>query len=342
MTQSRVISEEAIIEQIFRPLAKGNPAAFDLRDDAAALAAPAMQDVILTTDTLVAGVHFLPDDPPHDIAKKAVTANLSDLVAKGADPVGYLLALTLPRGLAGDERWLKEFQSGLRPELLKRLLGGDLTVTDGPLVITITAVGQMDEGSMPLRSSAGPGAQLFVSRTIGSSWLGLKILQDPGWANEVGLDKDEKARLISRYRAPRIPAAEAMAWLVRDFAVASIDVSDGLAKDLGRMAVLSRVGAEIHLECVPVDPAARRLLDAGYISYRDIVTGGDDYCVLMAVSERRVEVFQDCLSDREFRKLTMHHIGAITEAEHGVRFILPDGSTLEDLGEGGHDHFAGL
>src|ERR1051325_6240577 len=190
--------EFALIAQLFAPLAIA-PGAFGLTDDAALVTPPPGCDLVVTADALVEGVHFLTDDPPDSIAKKALRVNLSDLAAKGAAPMGYLLVLSLPSRV--DMTWLRPFAAGLAEDQQSfgpSLLGGDTTSTPGPLTIAITAFGQVPTGSMIRRAGAKAGDLVFVSGTIGDGGAGLACLK----GECASLGSDEREYLIRRYRLP--------------------------------------------------------------------------------------------------------------------------------------------
>src|SRR5271154_6949846 len=167
--------EDSLIARYFKPLAT-DPGAFGLTDDAAILKALG-QDIVVTTDAIVEGVHFLSDDPPHTIAKKALRVNLSDLAAKGASPAGFVLTLALR---AVDETWLSAFARGLGEDAAAftcPLLGGDTVATPRPLMVSITAFGRTPQGKMTHRRGASPGDHVVVTGTIGDAALGLDILR---------------------------------------------------------------------------------------------------------------------------------------------------------------------
>src|SRR5438094_5237016 len=188
--------EDALIARYFRPLAT-DPGAFRLDDDAAALK-PDGSDIVVTTDAIVEGVHFLPDDPPDTVARKALRVNLSDLAAKGAVPAGFVLTLALR---SVDDTWLKPFAAALGEDAAQfgcPLLGGDTVSTPGPLTISITAFGRVPAGGMVRRSGAKPGDRVVVTGTIGDAALGLDILK--GGAAAALADAGAKAMLIGRYR----------------------------------------------------------------------------------------------------------------------------------------------
>src|SRR3954471_8106627 len=191
-------AEDSLIARYFRPLAT-DPGAFDLTDDAAILKATG-DELVVTTDAIVEGVHFLPDDPPDTIARKALRVNLSDLAAKGATPAGFVLTLALR---AADDAWLAPFARGLAEDAAHfqcPLLGGDTVSTPGPAMISITAFGRVPAGKMVRRNGAKAGDRVVVSGTIGDAALGLGLLKG-GTATALG--GDERAMLIGRYRLPQ-------------------------------------------------------------------------------------------------------------------------------------------
>src|SRR5271156_1731588 len=166
--------EDDLIVRYFAPLA--GPAGLGLKDDVALLRPPQGRDLVLTTDALVAGVHFFADDPPGAIARKALRTNLSDLAAKGATPVGFLLSLALPAGWT--EPWLAAFAACLGEDAQTYhcpLMGGDTVKTPGPLTLSITALGSVAAGGMAARTGVRPGDRLYVSGTIGDAALGLRL-----------------------------------------------------------------------------------------------------------------------------------------------------------------------
>ncbi|MHB8269051.1 thiamine-phosphate kinase [Bradyrhizobium sp.] len=277
-------AEDSLISRYFRPLAT-DPRAFDLTDDAAILGSSA-DDLVVTTDAIVEGVHFLADDPPDTIARKALRVNLSDLAAKGATPAGFVLTLALR---APDDAWLTPFARGLGEDAAHfqcPLLGGDTVSTPGPLMISITAFGRVPPGKMVRRSGAKAGDRVAVSGTIGDAALGLDRLKGGAAA---ALGGDEREMLIGRYRVPQPRIALALA--VRDHASAAMDVSDGLAGDLAKLCAASGVSAAIYAQSIPLSGPARELLSSGAVGIESIVSGGDDYEILCTVPENRFEAF---------------------------------------------------
>jgi thiamine-monophosphate kinase len=281
--------EDSLIARYFRPIAT-DPGAFDLGDDAAILKA-AGGDIVVTTDAIVEGVHFLSDDPPDTVARKALRVNLSDLAAKGATPAGFVLTLAL-RG--ADDAWLKPFARGLGEDASHfgcPLFGGDTVSTPGPQMISVTAFGRVSEGKMVHRSGAKPGDRVVVTGTIGDAALGLGILTRGAVAAVLADDAAATEMLVGRYRVPQ--PRNALAEAVRDHASAAMDVSDGLAGDLAKLCAASGVSAVIDARSVPLSTAAATLLARGAVGIEAIVSGGDDYEILCAVPENRFEAFAD-------------------------------------------------
>ncbi len=279
-------SEFDVIGDLFAPLAGGDPAGLALTDDAALLAAAPGHEIAATADALVEGVHFHAGDPPDLVGRKLLRVNLSDLAAMGAEPYVYLLTLAVPRG-RGD-RWLERFADGLardQREFGIRLAGGDTVSTEGPPVLSLTAFGVVPRGAALRRSTAAEGEDLWVSGTVGDSALGLEAMR----GGLVGLGEAETAFLRERYLLPRPRIALGVA--LRGVASACIDVSDGLAADLGHVCRGSGVGGEVRAGSVPLSPAARAALDADAGLVRTVLGGGDDYELLFcAPPERRGDV----------------------------------------------------
>ncbi|WP_349628799.1 thiamine-phosphate kinase [Bradyrhizobium sp. AUGA SZCCT0177] len=286
MASAPASGEDSLIARYFRPIAT-DPGAFNLDDDAAALK-PDGDDIVVTTDAIVEGVHFLPDDPPDTVARKALRVNLSDLAAKGAVPAGFVLTLALRDT---DEAWLKPFAAALGEDAAQfgcPLLGGDTVSTSGPLMVSITAFGRVPSGKMVHRSGAKPGDRVLVTGTIGDAALGLAVLGG-GKVHAAVSDIAARDLLIGRYRVPqpRVVLAE----IVRDHAKAAMDVSDGLAGDLTKLCGVSGVSAAIDLESIPLSDTARDLVSRGIVGIETLIAGGDDYEILCTVAEDRVDAF---------------------------------------------------
>jgi thiamine-monophosphate kinase len=306
--------EDSLIARYFRPLAT-DPGAFGLHDDAAILK-PSGDDLVVTTDALVEGVHFLPDDPPDTIARKALRVNLSDLAAKGATPAGFVLTLALRDA---SDVWLAPFARGLGEDAGLfgcPLLGGDTVSTPGPLMISITAFGRVSPGKMVHRSGAKPGDRVVVTGTIGDAALGLDILKGGAAATGIAGDTEPREMLVGRYRVPQ--PRNALATAIRDHAHAAMDVSDGLAGDLAKLCAASDVSAVIDAPSVPLSVAAAALLARGAVGIEAIVAGGDDYEILSAIPENRWEAF---VRDARLAGVAVASIGTVIAGRSVPRFL---------------------
>jgi thiamine-monophosphate kinase len=313
--------EDSLIARYFRPLAT-DPGAFNLGDDAAILKAQG-DDIVVTTDAIVEGVHFLSDDPPDTVARKALRVNLSDLAAKGATPAGFVLTLALP---AADDAWLTPFARGLGEDVRLfgcPLLGGDTVSTPGPLMISITAFGRVPEGKMVHRSGAKPGDRVVVTGTIGDAALGLDILRRGAAATILAEDAAARQMLVGRYRVPQ--PRNALAKAVRDHAHAAMDVSDGLAGDLAKLCGASGVSAVIDAQSIPLSAAAATLLARGTTGIEAIVSGGDDYEILCAVPPDRFEAFAE---QARLAGVAVTSIGTFIAGISAPKFLDGDGSEI--------------
>jgi thiamine-monophosphate kinase len=268
------VRERDLIDRLLAPLAT-HPAARGLRDDAAVLTPPLGRDLVLTHDIIACGVHYLPGDPPSDIAWKLLAANLSDLAAKSARPLGVLMGLGL--SAAEDAGWLEAFVAGLQRALARwdvPLLGGDTVRGLDRAVLGLTAIGQAEPGRVAGRDGARIGDTLWVSGTIGDAGLGLAIAKGEG--------APDKA-LLARYRRPepRLALGQALGGI----ATAMMDVSDGLLIDASRLAAASGVAVEIDLTAMPISAAARERIDGSDAALLALATAGDDYELLFAASD---------------------------------------------------------
>jgi len=276
MARAARLGEFELIARYFAPLARGFKGAGGLKSDNAFLAADARRDLVVKTDTIVAGVHFLADEKPEVVGAKALRVCLSDLAAGGASPYAYQLSLALPKGWR--ESWVAAFARGLAADQRTYgivLCGGDTVVTPGPLTITITAFGRVPRGRGLERQGARAGDELWVTGTIGDAALGL--LAARGRLKSPALEK--------RYRLP-LPRTALGPRLI-GIASATADVSDGLLADAGHIAEASQLAVEIERERVPLSSAARRAVNTEPALWANVLGGGDDYELVIAVSSRR-------------------------------------------------------
>jgi thiamine-monophosphate kinase len=319
-----VSGEDRLIARYFRPLAT-DPGALGLLDDAATITPPPGSDVVLKTDAVVGGVHFFPDDPPDLIAKKALRVNLSDLAAKGASPAGFLLSLALPQALGGD--WLEAFARGLGEDAGAYhcpLMGGDTDRTPGPLCISIAAFGIVPSGTMVRRRGARPGDLVVVTGTIGDAALGLHVRGDPGMATRWRLDERQRDHLVGRYLLPQ--PRNALAEALRLHATAAMDVSDGLAGDLGKLCAVSGVAADIEVARVPLSDAARKAVAGDRALIEIALTGGDDYEVVATVP---AEARDALMAAAQAAGVALTEIGVVRSDRPGAHFLDHGGKPME-------------
>lgn len=315
-------AEERLIARHFRPLAT-HPGAFGLSDDAAVITPPPGCDLVLTTDGVIAGVHFFPDDPAEMVARKVLRMNLSDLAAKGASPTGFLVALALPASI--EEKWLAGFAAGLADDAQAYqcpLLGGDTDRTPGPISVSITAIGTVPQGKMVRRSTARPGDRVVVTGTIGDAALGLMLRRDGGFGERLHLSQAMRAHLLERYLLPQ--PRNALAAAVLAHASAAMDVSDGLAGDLAKLCRASSVAAEIEVARVPLSEAARAALAARPQLLETVLIGGDDYEILLTLPPAKLPVLR---AAAQTAHVAVTEIGTIAAGE-GARFVRDGGETL--------------
>ncbi|MEQ8449984.1 MAG: thiamine-phosphate kinase [Nitratireductor sp.] len=312
------LGEFGRIARHFRPLAAGFDGARDLRDDAALLRPPAGCELVVTTDAIVAGVHYVGDETAADVAAKLVGVNLSDLAAMGADPYCYTLTLALPRD--HDDAWVAAFAEELGRAQERygwRLAGGDSVSTPGPACLTLTGFGLTPQGAALGRGGARDGDDLWVSGAIGDGLLGLEAAR----AHAFGEAAD---RLIARYRrpTPRLALGRAL----RGVAHAALDVSDGLIADAGHLASESGLTAEIRTPDVPLSPEAAEILADDPARFTELLTGGDDYELLFAAApEARAQV----AAAAHAAETPVARIGRLQAGEAGlVRAMDADGASI--------------
>lgn len=326
-----MIGEFDIIARYFAPLTADFAGAFALGDDAAAYGGG---DSVITKDLLVEGVHFRAKDPLRLVARKALRVNLSDLAAKGARPVAYLLGCVWPAGVS--EEAIADFAAGLREDqdaFRITLIGGDTSVhraKGAPLTISVTMIGAQGSAGMIRRSGARAGDDVYVSGTIGDACLGLAALN-----GELKPAPAAKAFLTERFQipSPRVALGGALGGC----ASAAIDVSDGVIADAGHIADQSSVAIEIAAEKIPLSEAAKIWLskeeDADAAIAR-LASFGDDYEILFTAPPSRRRSIEMA---SQLTKTPVARIGAVVKGA-GVRLTGADGKPIA-VEAGGFDHF---
>ncbi len=331
MGGQRKADEFELIARHFAPLAAAEPGAFALTDDAAVLALQPGRRLVVTTDSLVAGVHFLPETRAEAIAAKLLRVNLSDLAAMGAKPVAYTLSVALPEDL--EDGWLERFAQALAADQASfqvTLIGGDTVATPGPLTLTLCALGTVAEGCELRRSGARTGDAVYVSGTIGDAALGLAALQ--GGLPELAPELRET--LGERYLRPQ-PRVE-LGQRLSGLAHAAVDISDGLVADLGHICAASGTGATVEAARIPLSPAGRAAIEADGQRMATVLTGGDDYELLFTAPSGSAAAVAGLSRELD---LPLTVIGRINEAKgDGVRVIDENGRRIE-LAENGYRHF---
>jgi thiamine-monophosphate kinase len=294
-------------------------------DDCALLTVAERQLLAISTDTLVAGVHFLPDINPADLGYKALAVNLSDLAAMGADPAWISLAITLPEV---NEAWLKAFSDSLFDQLNyygMQLIGGD--TTRGPLSMTLTINGLIPAGRALTRSGARIGDWIYVTGTLGDSAAGLAILQDRLQVE----DSTDRNYLLTRHLRPQPRILQGQA--LRDLASSAIDISDGLMSDLQHVLKASQCGARIELDELPLSQALTANTDADQ-ALRWALTGGEDYELCFTVPEINQGALEVALS---YLGVDYTCIGQIRPLADGIQFYHSNQQVT--LPWKGYDHF---
>jgi thiamine-monophosphate kinase len=318
--------EFSLIAHYLRPLAT-HAGGLQLLDDAAILNIASGMEMVVTKDLLVENTHFFPHDRPADIAKKLLRVNLSDLAAMGAAPLGYFLGLCLPKDVSSN--WIKAFATGLAEDnaiYRLSLLGGDTVAHNGPIVLSLTAYGQVAAGQHVPRSGAKPGDAIYVTGTLGDSALGLKIL-----TGLLALPADAATYLTQRYYLPepKVALGQRLAGVVNSM----IDVSDGFCQDLQHILTTSNVGAEIDYAALPISQAAAMVSDKMLLA-KAILAGGDDYELLFTVPEERIGMLENIARETE---TNITKIGKVVAAPGFIFADFPfafDPTSLK-----GFDHF---
>ena len=278
------MNEFEMIREYFLPLTLGRAEAADLEDDAAVLNVPDGFDLVISSDTLNAGVHFLKTEAPENVAHKALRVNLSDIAAMGAKPYSYQMNVAFQN--APDIEWVKRFSGALledSKEFDVFCSGGDTTVTEGPMLISITITGLVPKGGAVHRTGARTGDLAVVTGNIGDAAIGVKVLLDA-----LHIDNAQSFLDAAHRPVPRVAISDE----IREYAQAAIDISDGLIADFCHICGASELGLRLNLADVPLSAGARALIENGTVDYEQLVTGGEDYEIAMAVAPEDFEAFQ--------------------------------------------------
>lgn len=322
--------EFEIIARYFAPLAAGVPGALGLTDDAAFLEVPEGQELVAKTDSAVATVHFLPDDPPDMISRKVLRRNLSDVAAKGAVPRWYLLDAAFPRDVGN--AWIAGFARGLahdQAEFGVHLVGGDTKATPGPATFAITLLGLVRASWGLRRSGARAGDGIYVTGTIGDGALGLLARR----GEFRFLKPRPRDYLIGRYRLPQPRVAVGPQLL--GVATAAIDISDGLVADLGHICETSKLAAIVEEALLPLSPPAKAVLAARPQLIANVLGGGDDYEILFTAPASAEKVLEHVAGAA---KVPITRIGRMEAGKGGVTVLGPNGRRRA-IARAGWTHF---
>lgn len=330
--------ESALIAELFLPLTDARPGACGLKDDAAWFSPPLGHDLVVSTDGLIEGVHFLAGASASDVGWKALAVNVSDIVAKGAKPLLYLMNIALPEDRPSSEAagWLRGFVAGLAQAQTAfgcALTGGDTDRTPGPLSVTITAIGSLPAGSMTPRNGARPGHVVCVCGPIGDAHLGLRLEREPGLREAWQLSTPEADHLRSQFNRPVPPVR--LAEAIAKYASAAMDVSDGLIGDLEKLLSASGCAAEIFSEKIPISAPAGKVLAVQGTTIADLLTGGEDYTILAAVPEPKLAALTSDAAGLG------HQVTAIGRTAEGSGLIVRDGNGhIMQFERSGWDHLS--
>lgn len=321
------------IQTYLAPLA--GPEGLKLLDDAAVYSPRADQDLILTQDTLIEGIHFFQGEYGAGTASRLMAVNLSDLAAKGARPVGYLLSVAWPKHLSPSDiqRWMRAFSKGLKTEQDRfgfSLFGGDTVKTEGPMSISATFLGVVPRGEAVLRSGAQLGDDIWVTGTIGDAYLGLQLAQKTPETLEHNPSREDLWVWEEAFRhpTPRLLFRKTL----RRYATACADISDGLLSEAGHIAKASQKSLSIKLADIPLSDASLKWCIGKAEEARrvELVTNGDDYELLFTA---RPQDADHILTGADRINITATRIGEVTEGQ-GVKSLGLNGSplTLTKLG----------
>lgn len=326
------MNEHNLIQTYLAPLA--GPGGLNLLDDAAVLTPPAGCDLVLTKDSFVEGVHFPTGHYGGDTAERLLRTNLSDLAAKGARPIGYLLSLAIPNSV--DPDWVRGFASGLRDVQQAfdfQLLGGDTVSTSGPMVASASLLGVLPSGTMVRRDGAQPGDDVWVSGNLGDAKLGC----DLALANEIDPQPapDDSWGFENAYWRPEILLD--LRKILRELATSAADVSDGILADVGHIAVASDVGVSLNFDALPLSNGAHVWAEGQpnpMAAQQELLSFGDDYQIVFTSAPANRQRWFDIARQR---KIKLSLIGNVTPGE-GVKCLDVSGSEMV-WAQAGFKHF---
>ncbi len=320
---TELASEFDLIAQCFAPLA--GPEGLGLKDDAALFQPTPGTELVYTVDAMASGVHFLPNEAPEIVAKRLIRMNISDLAAKGAKPRGYLLTVALPHDL--DIAWVQAFAKGLGEDQEAfgfKVIGGDTISTPGPLVLSLTAIGEVRQGRMIRRAGARAGDDLYVTGTIGDAAFGLEVAKG---AHQSASEAD-KDYLEGRFRlpTPRLNFGQMLA--TEAIATAAADVSDGLLADAGHIGVASGLDIEVIANSVPLSDPTRRIV-ASDNRLADAITGGDDYEIVFTAPTDCRQMIKTGSTKQGLQATRIGRAVEMLGDKPAVRFIGEDGAAIK-------------
>ena len=320
------MNEFEMIQHYFRPLTLGHTESEALQDDAAILDIPDGYDLVISSDTLNGGTHFLKKEAPANIAHKALRVNLSDMAAMGAKPYCYQMNLAFSQ--FPDEEWVKEFSAALLEDSKAFDIfcsGGDTTVAEGPLLVSMTVTGIVPKGKAVKRSTAQAGDLVVLTGPIGRAAVGVKVM-----LGVLEIEYPQSFLEVCHKPQPRTSISAEICQYAR----AAVDVSDGLLADLGHVCHSSGVGAQLELDKIPFTDETKALVAADTITHETLLTGGDDYEIAMAVAPENIESFTAAAAAKN---VALSVIGTFAEGQ-GVEVTDPAGQKME-FQRAGWTHF---
>lgn len=314
------MDEFGLIDQYLKPLSRGFAGSLSLTDDAAVFAPPSGRELVVTTDAISKGVHFIGNEDAALIARKLLRTNLSDLAAMGAAPLCYFLNLMLPHETRAD--WVARFALGLREDQDMfgiHLAGGDTISTQGTLSLSVTAMGSVTAGSALKRGKARAGDIIYVSGTLGDSALGLAFIQKK---LHYTISEEHRRFFENRYYLPqpRLLLGQKLIGIAR----AAMDISDGLVQDLEHLCKASEVSAAVERHTIPLSAPAQALVQHEPNLWDYPLTGGDDYELLFTAPENKAKEIEALARDLQ---LPLTAIGKIT-SRGGVQVVDEQGRWL--------------